>query len=148
MRNANYSAAYDGYLAEFNAYADEIFNKLPENTLTNAMKYSFFAGGKRVRPVIMIASAEKLGGDVKKILPFAFALECIHTYSLVHDDLPAMDNDDYRRGKLSVHITMFCGAESRLAILLTTKRRRCSRATVYLISLSNICLATLLPIGI
>ena len=79
MRNANYSAAYDGYLAEFNAYADEIFNKLPENTLTNAMKYSFFAGGKRVRPVIMIASAEKLGGDVKKILPFAFALECIHT---------------------------------------------------------------------
>ena len=60
MRNANYSAAYDGYLAEFNAYADEIFNKLPENTLTNAMKYSFFAGGKRVRPVIMIASAAKL----------------------------------------------------------------------------------------
>lgn len=104
MRNANYSAAYDGYLAEFNAYADEIFNKLPENTLTNAMKYSFFAGGKRVRPVIMMACAEKLGGSLKKILPFAFALECIHTYSLVHDDLPAIDNDVLRRGKPTCHI--------------------------------------------
>ena len=104
MRNANYSAAYDGYLAEFNAYASRIFSELPESTLTNAMRYSFFAGGKRVRPVIMIASAEKLGGNLKKTLPFAFALECIHTYSLVHDDLPAIDNDVLRRGKPTCHI--------------------------------------------
>lgn len=104
MCNSSYGSAYDGYLAEFNAYADGVYNELTESTLTNAMKYSFFAGGKRVRPVIMMACAEKLGGNLKKILPFAFALECIHTYSLVHDDLPAIDNDVLRRGKPTCHI--------------------------------------------
>lgn len=104
MCNSSYGSAYDGYLAEFNAYAGGVYNELTESTLTNAMKYSFFAGGKRVRPVIMMACAEKLGGNLKKILPFAFALECIHTYSLVHDDLPAIDNDVLRRGKPTCHI--------------------------------------------
>ena len=104
MYNSDYGSAYDGYLAEFNAYAGGVYNELTESTLTNAMKYSFFAGGKRVRPVIMMACAEKLGGNIKKILPFAFALECIHTYSLVHDDLPAIDNDVLRRGKPTCHI--------------------------------------------
>lgn len=104
MRKANYSSAYDEYLVEFNAYANGIFDKLPENTLTSAMKYSFFAGGKRVRPILMLASTEKLNGRVERILPFAFALECIHTYSLVHDDLPAIDNDVLRRGKSTCHV--------------------------------------------
>ncbi|SHE64703.1 geranylgeranyl diphosphate synthase, type II [Thermoanaerobacter uzonensis DSM 18761] len=68
-----------------------------------AMRYSVFAGGKRLRPVLCLSSCELLGGDIKKALPVACAIELIHTYSLIHDDLPAMDNDDLRRGKLTNH---------------------------------------------
>ncbi|MDP3058162.1 MAG: polyprenyl synthetase family protein, partial [bacterium] len=68
-----------------------------------AMRYSIFAGGKRLRPALALLTHETFGGDVKSIMPAAAALECIHTYSLIHDDLPAMDNDDYRRGKLTCH---------------------------------------------
>ncbi len=63
-----------------------------------AMKYSLMAGGKRLRPVLALAVCEMLGGDQNEVLPYACAVEMIHTYSLIHDDLPAMDNDDYRRG--------------------------------------------------
>ena len=72
-------------------------------TLHESMRYSLFAGGKRVRPILTIAAAEALGPPAKGILPVASSLELIHTYSLIHDDLPAMDNDDYRRGKLTNH---------------------------------------------
>src|SRR5437867_13140525 len=72
-------------------------------TLHKAMRYSLFAAGKRVRPILAIAAYEAIGGSSPAILPCAAALELIHTYSLVHDDLPAMDNDDYRRGKLTTH---------------------------------------------
>jgi geranylgeranyl diphosphate synthase, type II len=72
-------------------------------TLHKAMRYSLFAGGKRLRPVLCIAAAEACGGDIASVMPLACAVECIHTYSLIHDDLPAMDNDDYRRGKLTNH---------------------------------------------
>jgi geranylgeranyl diphosphate synthase type II len=68
-----------------------------------AMRYSVFAGGKRLRPVLTIAACEAVGGTAAAVLPAACALELIHTYSLVHDDLPAMDNDDYRRGRLTNH---------------------------------------------
>jgi geranylgeranyl diphosphate synthase type II len=68
-----------------------------------AMRYSVFAGGKRVRPILAIAAAEAVGGTAADVLPLACALECIHTYSLIHDDLPALDNDDYRRGRLTNH---------------------------------------------
>jgi geranylgeranyl diphosphate synthase type II len=68
-----------------------------------AMRYSVFAGGKRVRPILAIAAAEAIGGTAADVLPLACALECIHTYSLIHDDLPALDNDDYRRGRLTSH---------------------------------------------
>lgn len=68
-----------------------------------AMHYSVFAGGKRLRPILCLAAAEALGKEFKPLLPVACALEMIHTYSLIHDDLPAMDNDDYRRGKLTNH---------------------------------------------
>ena len=68
-----------------------------------AMRYSVFAGGKRVRPILAIAAAETVGGTAEDVLPLACALECIHTYSLIHDDLPALDNDDYRRGRLTSH---------------------------------------------
>jgi len=68
-----------------------------------AMRYSLFAGGKRIRPILCIAAAEAIDGYSESVLPVACALECIHTYSLIHDDLPAMDNDDLRRGKPTSH---------------------------------------------
>ena len=84
----------DKYLPEESAYPSEIHR---------AMRYSIFPGGKRFRAILVIASCETVGGVAQKVLPSACAMELIHTYSLIHDDLPAMDNDDYRRGKLSAH---------------------------------------------
>ncbi len=75
---------------------------IPER-LRDAMRYSLLAGGKRLRPVLCLSSAALCGLDAERILPFAAALECIHTYSLIHDDLPAMDDDDLRRGRPSCH---------------------------------------------
>src|SRR5581483_424536 len=72
-------------------------------TIHKAMRYSLFAGGKRMRPALCIAAAAACGDKPFAALPFACAVECIHTYSLIHDDLPAMDDDDYRRGKLTNH---------------------------------------------
>jgi geranylgeranyl diphosphate synthase, type II len=72
-------------------------------TIHRAMRYSLFAGGKRIRPALCLAAAAACGGKQAMALPLACAVECIHTYSLIHDDLPAMDNDDYRRGKLTNH---------------------------------------------
>jgi geranylgeranyl diphosphate synthase type II len=72
-------------------------------TIHKAMRYSLFAGGKRMRPAVCLAAAAACGGSETDAMPLACAVECIHTYSLVHDDLPAMDNDDYRRGKLTNH---------------------------------------------
>lgn len=72
-------------------------------TLHRAMRYSLFAGGKRIRPTLVLAAAEACGGGARDALPAACAVECIHTYSLIHDDLPAMDNDDFRRGKPTNH---------------------------------------------
>lgn len=71
--------------------------------LSDAVAYSLNAGGKRIRPVLSLASYEACGHDPEEIVPYAAALECIHTYSLIHDDLPAMDNDDLRRGKPTNH---------------------------------------------
>lgn len=68
-----------------------------------AMRYSLLAGGKRVRPILCLATAEMIGGTIEMAMPTACAVEMIHTMSLIHDDLPAMDNDDYRRGKLTNH---------------------------------------------
>jgi geranylgeranyl diphosphate synthase type II len=72
-------------------------------TIHRAMRYSIYAGGKRLRPALCLAAAEACGGTWKNALPLACAVECIHTYSLIHDDLPAMDNDDLRRGKPTNH---------------------------------------------
>ncbi len=82
------------------AYFSE--GRRPE-VLQEAMLYSLFAGGKRIRPVLALASYEACGGDPADIVPYASTLELIHTYSLIHDDLPAMDNDDLRRGKPTNH---------------------------------------------
>ena len=73
------------------------------STIHKAMRYSLFAGGKRLRPILCIAAAEACGGTGSKAIPAACAVECIHTYSLIHDDLPCMDNDDFRRGKPTSH---------------------------------------------
>jgi geranylgeranyl diphosphate synthase type II len=75
----------------------------PPPTLHRAMRYSVQAGGKRLRPILVIAGAEAVGGSAEQVMETACALELIHTYSLIHDDLPAMDNDDYRRGRLTNH---------------------------------------------
>lgn len=74
-----------------------------QKLLIEAMEYSINAGGKRLRPILLLEVCEMLGGNIDDALPFASAIEMIHTYSLIHDDLPAMDNDDYRRGKPTNH---------------------------------------------
>ena len=71
--------------------------------ISRAMRYSVFAGGKRLRPIMVMEACRAFGGDTEKVMPFACAIEMIHTYSLIHDDLPALDNDDYRRGRLTSH---------------------------------------------
>lgn len=83
------------------AYLEE--KECLQNTIYKAMNYSLHAGGKRIRPVIMMAAAELMGGSRSDVMPFACAIEMIHTYSLIHDDLPCMDNDDLRRGKPTNH---------------------------------------------
>ena len=99
----------DEYIAERVTRIDtELDRYLPAGerlptSLHQAMRYSIFAGGKRIRPLLMIAACEAVGGTMPSVLPAACAMEMIHTYSLIHDDLPAMDNDDYRRGRLTNH---------------------------------------------
>ena len=103
---ADYKAEYSRYLQIFNSYLEQTFSSLEKKvpkTLIDAMTYAVMDGGKRVRPVLCLATAEMLGVSIEKVISYALAIECIHSYSLVHDDLPAMDNDDYRRGKLSTH---------------------------------------------
>ncbi len=99
----------DDYLKARKKIVDEALDRyLPgEDTFPPAIfesvRYSVFAGGKRIRPILCMASAETVGGNIETVLPVACALELIHTYSLIHDDLPAMDDDDYRRGKPTNH---------------------------------------------
>jgi geranylgeranyl diphosphate synthase type II len=98
-------------------------------TIHQAMRYSVFAGGKRLRPILCLAAAESCGGRIDDALPLACAIECIHTYSLVHDDLPSMDNDDFRRGRPTCH-KVFGDGIAVLAgdALLTTAFEIISRA--------------------
>jgi len=97
------------YLAKKKDIVDKSLEKLvPPSTafppsVHEAIRYSLFAGGKRVRPILVIAAAEALGASTADLLPFAGALELIHTYSLIHDDLPALDDDDFRRGRATCH---------------------------------------------
>lgn len=104
-------SAFDlqAYLKERRALVDAALERFlppddtPPPTVHRAMRYSVMAGGKRLRPILVIAGAEALGGPPETVMPTACALELIHTYSLIHDDLPAMDDDDYRRGRLTNH---------------------------------------------
>jgi len=94
IRQRKIDRALDGYLPKANT---------KPVTLHKAMRYSLFAGGKRLRPILCLAAAEACHGSIDNALALACSLECIHTYSLVHDDLPSMDNDDFRRGRPTCH---------------------------------------------
>ena len=94
----------EGYRKAIEEYLDHCFtDDLPQKRLFEAMRYSLLAGGKRIRPVLVLEFCRLCGGNWEKALPFAAAEEMVHTYSLIHDDLPCMDNDDYRRGRLTNH---------------------------------------------
>lgn len=94
------------YAEYIEKYLDEVcfqYDSEPQNELFQAMRYSLLAGGKRLRPIFVFDFCRMCGGDWTAAAPFAAAVEMVHTYSLIHDDLPAMDNDDYRRGRLTNH---------------------------------------------
>jgi geranylgeranyl diphosphate synthase type II len=93
-----YAKLVEARLPEFLRTSEHLHPRLYE-----AMHYSLMAGGKRIRPALLLAACESVGGDVEDAMPAACAVEMIHTYSLIHDDLPAMDNDDWRRGKATNH---------------------------------------------
>ena len=101
---------YDVQMKEYLDFIEEYldtscfrYNNQPQQCLFDAMRYSLLAGGKRLRPIFVFDFCRMCGGDWKKAAPFAAAVEMVHTYSLIHDDLPCMDNDDYRRGRLTNH---------------------------------------------
>ena len=99
-----YRETYQAYLAAIEHYLGGLLlGDRPYGQLQEAMRYSLLAGGKRVRPVLTCAFAELFGGEWEKAVPLGCALELIHTYSLIHDDLPCMDDDDLRRGKPTCH---------------------------------------------
>lgn len=98
-RTAEYTAFMEDYLSQRCLN----YPKVPQQTIMEAMKYSLLAGGKRLRPIFVLDFCRMCGGDWQSAAPFAAALEMIHTYSLIHDDLPCMDNDDLRRGKPTNH---------------------------------------------
>ena len=99
----------DEYLNRIGARINTALDKLLPSafaqppTIHKAMRYSIFAGGKRIRPILCLAACEAVGGKLATAMPLACAVECIHTYSLIHDDLPCMDDDDLRRGKPTNH---------------------------------------------
>src|SRR5262245_56603338 len=101
---------------EVNVWLDRMVpgEDVPPAALHRAMRYSLFAGGKRLRPALVLAAGESLGAKTESLMPAACAVELIHTYSLVHDHLPAMDNDDLRRGRPTCH-KMFGDAMAILA---------------------------------
>lgn len=99
MKFNDYKNIADEHLLDFMPSVDE-----RSITVYNAMKYSLEAGGKRLRPVLVLAACDFCGGDIKDALPYAVAMEYIHTYSLIHDDLPCVDNDELRRGKPTNHV--------------------------------------------
>ena len=109
IRNPTPGFDLNSYLISKRKKVNGFINEILDNTanssrIVQAMHYSLMAGGKRVRPILCLAASEAVGGNADDVLPAACALEMIHTYSLIHDDLPAMDNDDLRRGKPTCHI--------------------------------------------
>ena len=94
---------YQGFIEDYLEKTLDGWRGQPQDEIYDAMGYSLMAGGKRLRPVLTLAFSQMCGGTLETAAPFAAAVEMVHTYSLIHDDLPCMDNDDYRRGKLTNH---------------------------------------------
>lgn len=120
----------EGYQKTVETYLQTLFAEdAPQKQLFDAMRYSLLAGGKRIRPILVLEFCRICGGDAEKAMPFAAAIEMVHTYSLIHDDLPCMDNDDYRRGRLTNH-KVFGEANAVLAgdALLTAAFGQLARA--------------------
>ena len=103
--------SFDFYKSYIEEHLLDPFPKVESDaeTLYDSMKYSLTAGGKRLRPVLLLSSCDLAGGNIEDALPFACAMEYVHTYSLIHDDLPAMDNDDLRRGRKTNHVVFGAG---------------------------------------
>ncbi len=142
-----YEQLFEKYKAAFDAALADYLSKitLAPDILNESFRYSLLVGGKRLRPVLMFAAARMLGGKEQDVAPFAVALEMIHTYSLVHDDLPGMDNGDCRRGQPSNH-RKFGGGQAILAgdALLNEAYALCfqesRRGRTYLNAAEQICL--------
>ena len=99
----NFNEQFDLYLNSVNNYLHSLLDA-QQGEIYDAMRYSLYAGGKRIRPILSLAVSDSLNGDFDAALCYGSAIEMIHTYSLIHDDLPCMDNDDLRRGKPTNHI--------------------------------------------
>ena len=99
----------ESYLSDRRRLVEEALDRyIPAETeepqkLHESLRYSLLSPGKRLRPILVLASCEAIGGNPQDVLPTACAMECIHVFSLIHDDLPCMDDDDYRRGRLTNH---------------------------------------------
>ena len=104
--NLSYKEQYEAYRNHIEDYLEKdcfVYPDQPQKNLFSAMRYSLLAGGKRIRPIMVFAFCDMCGNAWQKAAPFAAAVEMIHTYSLIHDDLPCMDNDDFRRGHPTNH---------------------------------------------
>ena len=99
----NFNKQYDLYLNSVNNYLHSLLDSM-QGEIYDAMRYSLYAGGKRIRPILSLAVSDSLNGEFDAALCYGSAIEMIHTYSLIHDDLPCMDNDDLRRGKPTNHV--------------------------------------------
>ncbi len=135
----NFRAQYEIYRSHFEQYLQNMCAGMSfkPDVLTESMRYSLLSGGKRVRPVLFFSALEAFGRSFCGEEPLAFALECIHTYSLIHDDLPAMDNDDFRRGRPSNHkafgeANAILAGDALLSYAFDIMLSECSRGTGYL----------------
>ena len=133
---SEFDARMSAYREAVEVYLNGCFTEdLPQKRLFEAMRYSLLAGGKRIRPVLVLEFCRVCGGDWKQAVPIAAAVEMVHTYSLIHDDLPCMDNDDYRRGKLTNHkvfgeSTAVLAGDALLTAAFETLANSCADADV------------------
>lgn len=142
----NFKDKYDNYLNDFERTLGDFCGRLdcrPE-ILCDSLKYSLNLGGKRIRPVLAYAVADLLGEDKRKVSSFALAIELIHTYSLIHDDLPEMDDDDFRRGKPSNHKVFGVGnavlaGDGLLNTAYSVLFKECRKGAEYLSAAEFIC---------
>lgn len=142
----DFNEKYGAYLNEFNAVLNGFLKNLDcrPDILRESLKYSLEIGGKRIRPVLSLATADLLGLERKKVINFALATELIHTYSLIHDDLPEMDDDDFRRGKPSNHKVFGVGnavlaGDGLLNTAYSVLLKECRKGTEYISAAEFIC---------